>query len=73
MTDQEDEIEIGYKDNTGELFMLSKKERILLRAVLNVTLGSENARESISRKLGKEYLAIGENLLREMGGKIGKF
>jgi hypothetical protein len=70
MRGQEDEIEIGFKAETGELFMLGKKERILLRAVLSVTLHSASARATISRKLGKEYLGIAENLLREMGGKV---
>jgi hypothetical protein len=73
MRDQEDEIEIGFKAETGELFMLSKKERILLRAILGVSLNSKNTREYISRKLGKEYLGTGESLLEEMGGKVENF
>jgi len=72
MRDQEDEIEIGFEGETGEHFMLGKKERMLIRAVLSVSLNFEDNREFISRKLGKEYLGIGENLLREMGGKVEK-
>jgi hypothetical protein len=67
---QEDETKIGFKAETGELFMLSKKERILLRAILSVTLDYEKARTIISKKLGKGSLAIAENLLREMGGRV---
>ena len=55
---------------TGELFMLGKKERILLRAILSVTLQSDSARAILSRKLGKEYLSVAEDLLREMGGRV---
>jgi hypothetical protein len=67
---QEDEIEIGFKAETGELFMLDKKERILLRAILSVALDYESSRTMITRKLGKESLAIAKNLLREMGGRL---
>ncbi len=68
MATQEDEIEIGYKAETGEIFMLGKKERILLRSILRVTLDSDSARAIISRKLGEECIGIAEKLLREMGG-----
>ncbi|MEJ2724215.1 MAG: hypothetical protein P8175_06120 [Deltaproteobacteria bacterium] len=72
MKDQEDEIEIGFKAETGELFMLGNKERMLLRAILGVSLNSENIRKYISSALGKEYLDIGGSLLRERGGKFEK-
>ena len=70
LNDQEDEIEIKFKSETGELFTLDKKERILLRAVLSVTLGYQTTRSVIAKKLGKESLALAENLLREMGGRV---
>jgi hypothetical protein len=70
MKDPEDEIEIGFKAETGELFMLDKKERILLRAVLSVALSYKSTRSVIAKKLGKESLALAETLFREMGGKL---
>jgi len=70
MKSQENEIGIGFKAETGELFMLDKKERILLRAILSVTLDYEKSRAVITRKLGKESLAIAENLLKQMGGRV---
>jgi hypothetical protein len=34
-----------------------------------MTLKSKNAREWIIKKLGNEYIEIGESLLKAMGGK----
>jgi hypothetical protein len=70
MKDQEDENKIGVKAETGELFTLDKKERILLRAVLSVALDYKTTREVIAKKLGKDSLTIAEDLLREMGGRV---
>ena len=70
MSGQEDEIEIRFKSETGELFSLDKKERILLRAVLSVALDYKATRSVIAKKLGKESLALAEELLREMGGRV---
>ena len=56
-------------DKTGALLMLNKSERRLLRELLSMTLKSNNAREWIVKKLGKEYVGIGEKLLETMGGK----
>jgi hypothetical protein len=73
MKDQEDENKIGVKAETGELFTLDKKERILLRAVLSVALDYKTTREVIAKKLGKDSLTIAEDLLREMGGRVDQF
>jgi hypothetical protein len=70
MKDQEDKTQIGFKAETGELFTLDKKERILLRAVLSVALDYKTTRAVIAKKLGKESLTIAEDLLREMGGRV---
>jgi hypothetical protein len=70
MRDQEDKTKIGFKAETGELFTLDKKERILLRAVLSVALDYKTTRAVIAKKLGKESLTIAEDLLREMGGRV---
>ncbi len=56
-------------DKTAALLMLDKKERKLLKELINMTLKSKNARMLIARKLGDEYIQIGENLLKIMEGK----
>jgi hypothetical protein len=61
---------IAFKAETGELYMLGKMERILLRAILTVTLKSGAGRDLIIHKHGKEALQIAERLLEEMGGAL---
>ena len=61
-------FEIGHKAETGELHMLGKKERKLLRAILSVTLKSKSGREAILRIKGKESLRLAKTLLDQMGG-----
>ena len=61
------EIDLLLHDETGALLMLNKNERKLLKELLNMTLKSNNAREWIVKKLGREYVEIGENLLKTMG------
>ncbi|MBN2032299.1 MAG: hypothetical protein JW836_03405 [Deltaproteobacteria bacterium] len=59
---------IGFKGETGELYMLGKKERILLRAILGITLKSSAGRELITQKHGEKALQTAETLLKQMGG-----
>ena len=66
--DNNEDIELALYDETGALLMLNKEERKLLRELLAMTLKSKNAREWIEKKLGKDYVVIGEKLLRTMGG-----
>jgi hypothetical protein len=63
-------FDMAFKAATGELYMLGKKERILLRALLDVTLRSVGGREIIAEKCGKESLHMAKTLLREMGGDL---
>jgi hypothetical protein len=65
---RKEEIEFALHDKTGALLMLNKKERRLLKELLIVALKSENARGWIVKKLGSEYIEIGEKLLNSMGG-----
>ena len=67
MGDDSQEIRIGLHDKSGALLMINKKERRLVRNLLAITLKSPNTRRWIERKLGKEYLEIGEKLLKSMG------
>ena len=48
--------------------MLNKKERRLIKAILEKTLKSRSARELLAEKLGSEYIEIGKNLLKEIAG-----
>lgn len=59
----------GLHDKTAALLMLNKKERKLLKELIKMTLKSKNARELIAKRLGSEYIEVGENLLKIMGGK----
>ena len=68
MMDNDEDIELALYDRTGALLMLNKEERKLLRELLSMTLRSKSAREWIEKKLGKDYLSIGDKLLRTMGG-----
>ncbi|HJX34819.1 MAG TPA: hypothetical protein VJ373_06540 [Desulfatiglandales bacterium] len=65
----EKQIDLALHDQTGALLMLNKNERKLLKELLDMTLKSKNAREWIIKKLGSEYIEIGESLLKAMGGK----
>ena len=53
-------------DQTGALMMINKKERKLLKQLLFMTMGSENGRTYISKKLGPEYLKIADKLLEAL-------
>jgi hypothetical protein len=66
---EEKDTDLALHDRTGALLMLNKNERKLLRELLDMTLKSKNAREWIIKKLGNEYIEIGESLLKAMGGK----
>jgi hypothetical protein len=54
-------------DKTAALLMLNKEERKLLKELLLMTLHSESVKTYIEKKLGKEFIRIGENLLKTMG------
>jgi len=62
------EMLVGLADKTGALLMIDKKERELVREILEMSLKSPSAREWISKKLGREYVEIGVKLLKAMGG-----
>jgi hypothetical protein len=65
--EERDEIAIGLADRTGALMMINKKERLLIKELLAVTLKSPSAKDWIVKKLGREYIQIGERLLKAMG------
>ena len=53
-------------DISSALLMIDKDEKRLLRALLAITLKSRSSRQWVIRKLGSEYLKIGEKLLKVM-------
>ena len=67
MDNDSQEIRIGLHDKSGALLMINNKERRLVRNLLAITLKSPNTRKWIEKKLGKEYLEVGEKLLKSMG------
>lgn len=62
------EIHHGLHDKSSAMLMLDNKERKLLKEILALTLKSQSARTWIAKKLGNEYIKIGEKLLKTMGG-----
>jgi hypothetical protein len=65
--EKSNDMTIGLADRSGALMMINKKERLLIKEVLSVTLKSPSAKEWIVKKLGSEYVQIGERLLKAMG------
>jgi hypothetical protein len=53
-------------DISSALLMIDNDEKKLLRALLAITLKSRSSRQWIIRKLGNQYLKIGEKLLKVM-------
>ena len=64
----QDDLEFGLHDRTGALLMLNKKERELIRELLILTLNSKSAKDWIVKKLGGDYLDVGQRLLASLGG-----
>lgn len=60
--------DIAFQDETGQMFMLNKKERQLLREVLAKVIKTDSGRKVIAETLGPEYVNLGLNLLKQMGG-----
>jgi hypothetical protein len=56
-------------DESGEFLMLDKKERILVKTILQRTMKSASGRQVLQDLLGREYVEIGLKLLRQMTGK----
>ena len=67
MTDESGPV-IGVEGDSGGFLMLGKQERVLIREILSVVLGSEDTNHFIEKKFGKEYVQIGNKLFKKMGG-----
>ena len=69
---KDDPSKVGLRSETGELYMLNKKERILTVEILSEALRSMAGKEFIFERFGKEGLKIAISLLEEMGVEIRK-
>ena len=68
----DEEPGIGFRAETGELYMLDKKERILAKEVLRLALATPSALRKLEERFGKEGFKIAVNLLEQMGVKVEK-
>jgi hypothetical protein len=64
------QVDFGIRRETGELYMLSKKERVLTIEVLKMTLATQGGREFLLERFGKEGIKMAVSLLEEMGVQI---
>jgi hypothetical protein len=62
--------EIGIRSETGEIYLLTKKERILTIEILRLTLATAAGREFMAERFGKDGLKVAVGLLEEMGVQI---
>ena len=61
--------EIGfYHADTGNVLMLNKKERILVKEILSIVLSTKEGKETIKQKFGEEYIKIARDLLEAVSG-----
>ena len=59
--------EIGIRSETGDIYLLTKKERILTIEILKLTLATTAGRNFLIERFGKEGLQTAAGLLKEMG------
>lgn len=64
------QFDFGIRSETGEVYMLSKKERILTIEVLKMALATEGGREFLLERFGQEGLERALSLLEAMGVQI---
>ncbi|MBP1751045.1 MAG: hypothetical protein H6Q52_3584 [Deltaproteobacteria bacterium] len=64
--------EFGIRSETGEIYMLNKKERRLTIEILKVTLATAAGRQFVVERFGNEGLETAAGLLEEMGVQISK-
>jgi hypothetical protein len=64
--------EFGIRSETGEIYMLTKQERILTIEILKLTLATAAGREFVIERFGKEGIKTAAGLLEEMGVEATK-
>jgi hypothetical protein len=69
---ENNESDFGIRKETGEIYMLTKKERILTIEILRLTLTSASGRKFMLERFGKEGLKTAARLLEDIGVQIGE-
>lgn len=64
--------EFGIRSETGEIYMLTKKERILTIEILKLTLATQAGRNFLVERFGQEGIKTATSLLEDMGIQIAK-
>lgn len=64
--------EFGIRSKTGEIYMLTKKERILTVEILKLTLATAAGKGFLIERFGKEGIKTATGLLEEMGVQTEK-
>ena len=67
---ENNQFDFGIRSETGEVYLLNKKERVLTMEVLKMTLATEAGRVFLLERFGKEGLKIAVSPLKEMGVQI---
>ena len=72
MNEKNEESEFSWRVETGELYLLDKKERILMREVLQWILTNTGNRDLVVRRFGKEGFEVAVSLLEKLGVNLKK-
>ena len=64
--------EFGIRSETGEIYILTKRERLLTIEILKLTLTTSAGRGFLAERFGKEGLKTAAGLLEEMGVQINQ-
>jgi hypothetical protein len=68
--EKKSQSEFGIRRETGELYMLTKKERVLTIEVLKMTLATAAGREFLMERFGKQGIKTAIDLLQELGVQV---
>jgi hypothetical protein len=64
--------EFGIRSETGQIYLLTKQERILTIEILKIALGTAAGRGFLVERFGKEGIKTATSLLEEMGVQISE-
>jgi len=70
MNEQNGGPQVTFRADTGELYSLDKKERILMKEVLRLSLATPAGRRRLRDRFGEEGFRIAISLLEQMGVKM---
>jgi hypothetical protein len=63
---EESDSQIGFRDDSGALFLLNAREQKLVKLLLKTALSSMEGRLYIATKFNKEFLDIAKDLLKRI-------